>query len=276
MSTRRDSSGAGGRERSPWAILAVLLLSLLVVVLDNSILNVAMKTIAQPAPTGLGATQSQLEWAINSYTLVFAGLLFTADDPTAPVPAGYSLVDLDAAPFRVYREPDIELLEGVVAVTDLSGADYATAFEELFAKASREYPFSQDKGIDWDALHAEFSPRFAAATSDEAFYRALKEFTLAIPDGHIGVSFNPDVFFADLGGSFGLVLAELSDGRVIVQDVIGQTSEGERTPGAVAGIIPGAEILEWDGKPIASALDTVKLIAAVAIVAISRAAGLAA
>ena len=187
------------------------------------------------------------------------GLLFTADDPTAPVPPGYSLVDLDAVPFRIYREPepDIELLEGVVAVTDLSGADYATAFEELFAKASREYPFTQDKGINWDALHAEFSPRFAAATSDEAFYRALKEFTLAIPDGHIGVSFNPDVFFTDLGGSFGLVLAELSDGRVIVQDVIGQTSEGERTPGAEAGILPGAEILEWDAKPIASALDSV-------------------
>jgi EmrB/QacA subfamily drug resistance transporter len=64
--------------RRRWAILAVLLLSLLVVVLDNSILNVAMKTIAQPSPIGLGATQSSLEWAINSYTLVFAGLLFTA------------------------------------------------------------------------------------------------------------------------------------------------------------------------------------------------------
>lgn len=64
--------------RRRWSILTVLLCSLLVVVLDNSILNVAMKTIATPAPTGLGATQSQLEWAINSYTLVFAGLLFTA------------------------------------------------------------------------------------------------------------------------------------------------------------------------------------------------------
>lgn len=64
--------------RRRWGILTVLLFSLLVVVLDNSILNVAMKTIAEPAPTGLGATQSQLEWAINSYTLVFAGLLFTA------------------------------------------------------------------------------------------------------------------------------------------------------------------------------------------------------
>ncbi|MFD9123977.1 MFS transporter [Kitasatospora sp. NPDC059571] len=64
--------------RRRWAILGTLILALLVVVLDNSILNVAMKTIAQPAPTGLGASQSDLEWAINSYTLVFAGLLFTA------------------------------------------------------------------------------------------------------------------------------------------------------------------------------------------------------
>nr|WP_260867867.1 MFS transporter [Streptomyces sp. SAJ15] len=52
--------------------------SVVVVVIDNSILSVAMKTIASPAPEGLGATQSQLEWAINAYTLVFAGLLFTA------------------------------------------------------------------------------------------------------------------------------------------------------------------------------------------------------
>ncbi|MGV9270368.1 MFS transporter [Kitasatospora sp. NPDC003701] len=64
--------------RRRWAILGTLVLALLVVVLDNSILNVAMKTIASPAPTGLGASQSDLEWSINSYTLVFAGLLFTA------------------------------------------------------------------------------------------------------------------------------------------------------------------------------------------------------
>ncbi|MBM7091516.1 MFS transporter [Streptomyces sp. S12] len=64
--------------RRRWAILGVLMLSLLIVVLDNSILNVAIKTISTPTPTGLGATQSELEWAINAYTLVFAGLLFSA------------------------------------------------------------------------------------------------------------------------------------------------------------------------------------------------------
>jgi MFS transporter, DHA2 family, multidrug resistance protein len=59
-----------------WTILGVLVVSLLVVVLDNTILNVALRTLADPVK-GLGASQGELEWAINSYTLVFAGLLFT-------------------------------------------------------------------------------------------------------------------------------------------------------------------------------------------------------
>ncbi|MEU3513777.1 MFS transporter [Streptomyces sp. NPDC006654] len=83
MTTPADHAPPGPRipeavHRRRWAILGVLMLSLLIVVLDNSILNVAVKTISTPAPTGLGATQSQLEWAINAYTLVFAGLLFSA------------------------------------------------------------------------------------------------------------------------------------------------------------------------------------------------------
>src|SRR5215469_14498370 len=62
--------------RRRWLILSVLIISLTAIVLDNTVLNIALKTIAEPR-SGLGASQSQLEWAINSYTLVFAGLLFT-------------------------------------------------------------------------------------------------------------------------------------------------------------------------------------------------------
>jgi MFS family permease len=62
--------------RRRWVILAVLVTSLMAIVLDNTVLNVALKTIASPT-AGLGASQSQLEWGINAYTLVFAGLLFT-------------------------------------------------------------------------------------------------------------------------------------------------------------------------------------------------------
>src|ERR1700733_7628087 len=63
-------------QRRRWVILSVVVVGLLSIVIDNSVLNVALKTIANPVG-GLGASQSELEWAINSYTLVFAGLLFT-------------------------------------------------------------------------------------------------------------------------------------------------------------------------------------------------------
>jgi EmrB/QacA subfamily drug resistance transporter len=62
-----------------WWILGVLCFSLLVIVVDNSILNVALPTLARPeSQGGLDATNSQLQWMVDSYTLVFAGLLLTA------------------------------------------------------------------------------------------------------------------------------------------------------------------------------------------------------
>ena len=65
------TSGEGHPRR--WAILAVLVVSLLVVVLDNTVLNIALPTIQRD----LNASQSELVWAIDSYILVFASLLFT-------------------------------------------------------------------------------------------------------------------------------------------------------------------------------------------------------
>jgi EmrB/QacA subfamily drug resistance transporter len=70
------ASAGGAAYQRRWIVLGVLITSLMAIVLDNTVLNVALKTIATPHG-GLGASQSQLEWAINSYTLVFAGLLFT-------------------------------------------------------------------------------------------------------------------------------------------------------------------------------------------------------
>src|SRR6266487_4337374 len=72
----RPPEALGKIQSRRWYILGVLIVGLLVIVLDNTVLNIALKTIADPH-AGLGASQSQLEWAINSYTLVFAGLLFT-------------------------------------------------------------------------------------------------------------------------------------------------------------------------------------------------------
>ena len=65
------TSGQGHPRR--WAILGVLVVSLLIVVLDNTVLNIALPTIQKD----LEATPAQLVWAIDSYILVFAALLFT-------------------------------------------------------------------------------------------------------------------------------------------------------------------------------------------------------
>jgi EmrB/QacA subfamily drug resistance transporter len=57
-----------------WWTLGVLCLSLLLIVVDNSIVNVALPTIQQD----LDSSTSQLQWIVDSYILVFAGLLLTA------------------------------------------------------------------------------------------------------------------------------------------------------------------------------------------------------
>jgi EmrB/QacA subfamily drug resistance transporter len=57
-----------------WWTLGVLCLSLLIVSIANSSLNVALPSLARD----LGASESQLQWVVASYSLVFAGLLFSA------------------------------------------------------------------------------------------------------------------------------------------------------------------------------------------------------
>jgi EmrB/QacA subfamily drug resistance transporter len=60
--------------RRRWWTLVVLCFSLLVIGVDGTILNVALPTLVRD----LRATSSQLQWMVDSYTLVFAGLLLTA------------------------------------------------------------------------------------------------------------------------------------------------------------------------------------------------------
>ncbi len=56
-----------------WKTLAVLALSLLIIGLDNTVLNVALPTLQ----THFEASGSTLQWIVDSYLLAFAGLLLT-------------------------------------------------------------------------------------------------------------------------------------------------------------------------------------------------------
>lgn len=57
-----------------WKTLVVLCTSLLIVIIGNTSLNVALPTLARE----LEASTSSLQWMVDAYALVFAGLLFTA------------------------------------------------------------------------------------------------------------------------------------------------------------------------------------------------------
>ncbi|MEU9007168.1 MFS transporter, partial [Streptomyces sp. NPDC048551] len=71
-----DGITGSGAARDPrrWLILIVLCLSTLVLVVDNMVLTVSIPPIAED----LGAGAEDIQWIIESYILVFAGLLLTA------------------------------------------------------------------------------------------------------------------------------------------------------------------------------------------------------
>lgn len=181
------------------------------------------------------------------------GLLFTSDDPLAPVPAGYTIIDMEQQPFRFYKEanPQLTLYEGDVAVKDYSSMTYTEAFDALIKKARVEYPFTEAKAVDWDAIYAGLAPRVAAAelkADPLGFYLAIRDFTWAIPDGHIGASGDDGGrFMAEVGGGVGLGLTQLDNGSVIAGYVT------DVSAAARAGILRGAEIFEYGDKPVAVA-----------------------
>ena len=60
--------------RRRWWILVVLALSVFLVVVDNTIVNVALPTLSRD----LNASTTDLQWIVDAYSLVFAGLLLAA------------------------------------------------------------------------------------------------------------------------------------------------------------------------------------------------------
>jgi EmrB/QacA subfamily drug resistance transporter len=56
-----------------WLVLGVMCLSLLLIVMDNTIVNVALPTLQ----SDLDAGTTELQWVVDAYILVFAGLLLT-------------------------------------------------------------------------------------------------------------------------------------------------------------------------------------------------------
>jgi len=142
---------------------------------------------------------------------------------------------------------------------DYSGMSWSGAFRAMCACMEENYAFTEWRAVDWDALHAAYAEKIADAerrNDTAAYYRALREFSSAIPDGHVMV-LAPDDFgakYADIGGSYGLAAGVLDSGKVIVTYVAaGSGAEKE-------GIRFGDEVVSWNGKPVGDAINATSII----------------
>ena len=184
-------------------------------------------------------------------------LLFTADDPIVTAPPGYSVVDMDVEPFRFDRaaRQTIDLIEPEgAALHDFSELGYSDAFAAMVDLFRKEYAFTELYELDWDALFATYSPRFAEAEANEdpkAYVLAMRDFLWEIPDGHVSMPLDPlnEEFRQETDGGLGISLTELDDGPIIVSFLL------EGGPAAEAGMELGAEILAWDGGSIEEAME---------------------
>src|SRR5512147_513510 len=68
------NGAAGANDRNRWIALYVLCAGMLMIVLDVTVVNVALPSIQ----TDLGFSQSSLAWVVNAYLIAFGGVLLLA------------------------------------------------------------------------------------------------------------------------------------------------------------------------------------------------------
>ena len=98
------------------------------------------------------------------------------------------------------------------------------------------------KELDWDRLYLETIPKVRATASTAEYYRVLMELCAKLQDGHTNVYPGPELRNAMTRP---LLTTHLVEGRVLVREVFDPAL-------AAGGVVPGTEIVEVDGEPVAA------------------------
>lgn len=184
------------------------------------------------------------------------GIMFTADDPLLELPAGWSVVALDGAEFTLIRDETVELplIESFANLYDYYDLSYVDAWEALYFRTRETYPFTIDKGLDWDAIYAEITPLVAQVDNDLDFHLVMARFGGMIPDTHVGYV-SLAIMQQYLIGGFGIMNVAVTNADEVVITGINRNSPADET-----GMQPGDVLLEIDGVNALDYLDDTPLL----------------
>lgn len=194
------------------------------------------------------------------------GQLFTDDDPVAPVPAGYSLMQI-APDGRVRYERNefrMDLLEPEsVESPDFSKQGILESYNSLIDLLQERYAYTDLRNIRWKEMREKYLPRAKAANANNdmaAYYLILQDLAQSFGDGHVTVIAPYTLraeLFARLGklweGALGAEVARFSDGRFIVIAV------SKNSPAERAGLRFGTEIQSINGRSVIQHLADIPL-----------------
>ncbi|SDW62202.1 drug resistance transporter, EmrB/QacA subfamily [Amycolatopsis xylanica] len=106
----------------PRFVLAAAVTAQTLVLLDNTILNIAVDVLSDPV-RGIGASASELAWAVSTYPLMFAALIFTGGalsdrfGPRATLVSGLTVLALASVFAAVSRDPALLVVaRGVMGI----------------------------------------------------------------------------------------------------------------------------------------------------------------
>jgi carboxyl-terminal processing protease len=145
--------------------------------------------------------------------------------------------------------PTFEPLPPTATLAPLALAQREAIFDRVWTLVRDRYVYTDYRGLDWDALRAEFAPRVAGAETPEVFYGVLRELIARLGDDHSRyespreVAEQQDEFEGELRyAGIGAVVRELDEGGLITKIARGGPAEE-------AGLRPHDLILAVGGIP---------------------------
>ena len=189
---------------------------------------------------------------------------FSGDEPTVTLPAE-GAITLDRSPQLAMTNLERAEQES----PDFSDQGILESYNSLIDILSDRYAYTDLRGLDWEAIRADYLPRVQQADTEQdmaVYYAVLTELAISLDDSHVTVKTANPVLVqaitsgeqnnATVGATFFAAwdeTEELPGERILVLSV------GEASPPAEAGWVPGTEILSIDSDPIAERVAAVQL-----------------